>query len=156
MAANLTGGTVDFDYYPYHYVNRWGHLPDHSLHRAKLNGFWLLPYDFSLAFEGWWQSEFRWTPYDPTVDGMPSGSQFVEPRGSGKGGALHQLDLQFAKGFRVGPTRLVALARVFNVTNSQSADEICGSVTGCGEFEFGDAIAWQQPRRYELGFRVEF
>ncbi len=79
MAYNRTGGTIDFDYYPYHYVNRFGHLPDHSRHRVKLNGFWLLPYDFSLAFDGWWQSEFRYTPYDPSVPGMPSGVQFVEP-----------------------------------------------------------------------------
>ena len=151
-----TGATGAFDFYPYHFVNRYGYLLDHSRHRVKLNGYWLLPYDFSLAFDGWWQSEFRWTPYDRAVPGMPYGSQFVEPRGSGKGGSLHQLDLQFTKGFRVGPTRLVLLATVINVANSQNEDDICGSVTGCGEFDFGDGIAWQQPRRYELGFRVEF
>jgi hypothetical protein len=151
-----TGATSAFDYYPYHFVNRYGHLLDHSRHRVKLNGYWTLPYDFMLAFDGWWQSEFRWTPYDGTVPGMPYGSVFVEPRGSGKGGSLHQLDLQFSKGFRIGPTRLVLLATVINVSNSQSENSICGSVTGCGGFDFGDGIAWQQPRRYELGFRVEF
>ncbi len=151
-----TGATGDFDFYPYHFVNRYGHLADHSRHRVKLNGYWLLPYDFSLAFDGWWQSEFRWTPYDLTVPGMPYGSQFVEPRGSGKGGSLHQLDLQFTKGFRVGPARMVLLATVINVTDSQNENDICGSVTGCGEFDFGDGIEWQLPRRYELGFRVEF
>jgi len=151
-----TSATSSFDVYPYHFVNRYGYLEDHSRHRVKLNGYWLLPYDFSLAFDGWWESEFRWTPYDPTVPGMPYGSQYVEPRGSGKGGSLHQVDLQFSKGFRAGPTRLVVLATVINATNSQTGDEICGSVTGCGDFEFGGAIEWQQPRRYELGFRVEF
>jgi len=151
-----TGATGDFDFYPYHFVNRYGHLADHSRHRVKLNGYWLLPYDFSLAFDGWWQSEFRWTKYDLTVPGMPYGSQFVEPRGSGKGGGLHQLNLQFTKGFRVGPTRMVFLATVINATNSQNENEICGRVTGCGEFALGDGTEWQQPRRYELGFRVEF
>jgi len=148
-----TSAAGSFDFYPDHFVNRYGHLLDHSRHRVKLNGYWLLPYDFSLAFDGWWQSEFRWTPYRWT---SPYGEVFVEPRGSGIGDSLHQINLQFSKGFRVGPTRLVALATVINATNSQTGDEICGSVTGCGDFEFGNAIEWQQPRRYELGFRVEF
>ncbi len=151
-----TGATGAFDFYPYHFVNRYGHLLDHSRHRVKLNGYWLLPYGFSLAFNGWWDSEFRWTPYDQTVPGMPSGVQFVEPRGSGKGGDRHQIDLQASKAFRVGPARLVLLASVINLTNSQNENNICGSVTGCGEYDFGDGIEWQQPRRYELGFRVEF
>jgi outer membrane receptor protein involved in Fe transport len=155
MEAN-TGFTGNFDFYPYNFVNRYGYLPDHSRHRVKLNGYWMLPYQFTLAFNGWWDSEFRWTSFDRTVPGMPHGVMFVEPRGSGKGGDLHQLDLQVSKGFRIGPTRLVLLATVINLTNSQNANDICGSVTGCGEFEFGDAIEWQQPRRYELGLRLEF
>ena len=87
---------------------------------------------------------------------MPYGELFVEPRGSRKGGSLHQLDLQLSKGFRLGPTRVVLLGTVINVTNSQEEWDICGSVTGCGDYGFGDGIDWQQPRGYELGFRVEF
>ena len=56
----------------------------------------------------------------------------------------------------LGPTRLVVLATVINATDSQNENEICESVTGCGEFDFGEGIEWQQPRRYEVGFRVEF
>jgi outer membrane receptor protein involved in Fe transport len=151
-----TSATGAFDFYPNHFVNRYGHLADHSRHRVKLSGYWLLPYDFAVAVDGWWDSEFRWTPYDRTVEGMPYGEVFVEPRGSGKGGSRHQLDLQFTKGFRVGPTRLVLLGTVINATDSQTADWICGSVTGCAQSDFGDAIGWQQPRRYEVGLRVEF
>jgi hypothetical protein len=151
-----TGATGAFDFYPYHYVNRYGHLLDHSRHRVKLNGYWLLPYDFSVAVNGWWQSEFRWTPFDPTVPGMPYGSVFVEPRGSGVGGSLHQLDLQLSKGFRIGPTRLVVLGTIINATDSQNENEVCENVNGCGDFVLGEGTAWQQPRRYELGFRFEF
>ena len=57
---------------------------------------------------------------------------------------------------RSGIPILVLLATVINVASSQNENWICGSVTGCGEFDFGDGIAWQQPRRYELGIRVEF
>jgi hypothetical protein len=151
-----TSATGSYDYYPYHYVNRYGYLSDHSRHRAKLNGYLLLPYDFTVALTGWWDSEFRWTPYSQFVEGMPYGSQFEEPRGSRAAGSLHQLDLQLSKGFRLGPTRLVVLGTVINATNSQNENEICGSVTGCGDYDFGEAIEWQQPRSYEVGFRVEF
>jgi hypothetical protein len=151
-----TSATGSYDYYPFHYVNRYGYLSDHSRYRVKLNGYLLLPYDFTVAVTGWWDSEFRWTPYSRIVDGMPYGQQFEEPRGSRKADSLHQLDLQVSKGFRVGPTRFVLLGTVNNATNSQTGDDICGSVTGCGEYDFGEAIEWQQPRRYELGFRVEF
>lgn len=151
-----TSATGDYDYYPFHYVNRYGYLSDHSRHRVKLNGYVLLPYDFTVALTGWWDSEFRWTPVDRLVPGMPYGEEFVEARGSRQGGSLHQLDLQLSKGFRLGPTRLVVLGTVINATDSQTGNEICGAVTGCGEFDFGDPIEWQQPRRYEVGFRVEF
>jgi hypothetical protein len=87
---------------------------------------------------------------------MPWGEQFLEPRGSRKSDSRHRLDLQFSKGFRVGPTRLVVLGTVINATNSQTGDEICGRVTGCGGYDFGDPIQWQQPRRYEVGLRLEF
>ena len=38
-----------FDVWPYHWVNQYGYLPDHSRHRVKLAGYALLPLDFSLA-----------------------------------------------------------------------------------------------------------
>ena len=151
-----TSVTGSYDFYPFHFVNRYGYLSDHSRHRVKLNGYVLLPYDFNIAVTGWWDSEFRWTPYSRIVEGMPYGVQFEESRGSRKAGSLHQLDLQFSKGFRVGPTRVVLLGTIINATDSQTGINICGSLTGCGEFDFGDGIEWQQPRRYELGFRVEF
>lgn len=151
-----TSATGDYDYYPYHFVNRYGYLSDHSRHRVKLDGYVRLPHDFTIAVTGWWDSEFRWTPYSRVVDGMPYGWQFEEARGNRKAGSLHELDLQLSKGFRLGPTRVVLLGTVINATDSQNGNEICGSVTGCGEYDFGDEIAWQQPRRYELGFRVEF
>ncbi len=151
-----TGATGAFDFYPYHFVNRYGYLRDHSRHRVKLNGYWNLPHDFTLAFNGWWQSEFRWTPYDNLVPGLPYGSVFVEPRGSGVGGDQHQFDLELSKGFRIGATRLVLLATVVNLTNSQHETDICGSVNGCGDYGFGDGLTWQQPRKYGLGMRLEF
>jgi hypothetical protein len=58
-----TAQTENFDVYPYHFVNRYGYLADHSRHRVKLSGYLVLPYDFSVAVNGWWDSDWRWTPY---------------------------------------------------------------------------------------------
>jgi hypothetical protein len=81
---------------------------------------------------------------------------YLEPRGNRNAGSRHQLDLQFGKGFRVGPVRLEVLARVINVLDNEHPTGICGRRTGCGDYEMGDAGEWQQPRRYQLGFRLEF
>jgi DNA-binding winged helix-turn-helix (wHTH) protein len=151
-----TAQDESFDIYPYHFANRYGYLPDQSRHRVKLKGYLLLPHDFSIAINGWWDSDWRWTPVDWEVPGMPYGRLFLEPRGNRVAGAYHQLDLQLGKGFNIGPTQLELLARVFNVFDSECTWDVCGSVTGCGGYEIGDTIAWQQPRRYELGFRIEF
>jgi hypothetical protein len=151
-----TSATGSYDYFPFHYVNRYGYLSDHSRQRAKVNGYIRLPSDFTISVSGWWDSDFRWTPVDRLVPGMPYGEQFVEPRGSRQGNSLYQLDLQLSKGFRLGPTRFVLLGTVINATDSQQGNEICNSVSGCGDFGFGEPTGWQQPRRYEVGFRVEF
>jgi hypothetical protein len=48
------------------------------------------------------------------------------------------------------------LATVVNALDSECTFIVCENVTGCGNFEMGDTIQWQQPRRYELGLRVSF
>jgi hypothetical protein len=87
-----------FDIYPFHYVNRFGYLPDHRQHRVKLNGYVLLPLDFQLGFAGWWSSPLHWTPVDLTVPGMTFGRMFVEPRGSRQAEDNHQLGQQGVSG----------------------------------------------------------
>jgi hypothetical protein len=152
-----SGRGGDFDYYPHHFVNRYGFLADHSRHTVKLNGYALLPYDLSLSVGGWWRSEFRWTPLEPVGAPVFEGVLFLEPRGQGRANSLYNLDLQLMKGFQIGSTRLRLIGTVYNVLDTELATGVCERATGCGGgFEMGDAIAWQQPRRYELGLRVEF
>jgi hypothetical protein len=45
---------------------------------------------------------------------------------------------------------------VLNLFDSENAIGVCNNVNGCGGFELGDPTAWQLPRRYELGLRLEF
>jgi len=157
-AVPIWDTTSSFDLYPWHFVNQYGYLNEHSRHRIKVNGYVFLPLDISLAVNGWWSSEFRWTPRGnrAVVPEMSYGQMFLEPRGSRSEPGLYQLDLQVGKGFTWGHTRLRLLATVYNALDSETATRVCEQATGCGAFEMGDPIEWQQPRRYELGLRVEF
>jgi hypothetical protein len=155
---------TDFDHYPWHFDNRYGFLSDHREHRFKLNGFVTLHGDWSIAFDGFWSSPFTWTPYEDSNDDLeiPYGEHFLEPRGSRDGRNQYQLDLQLTKGFTVGPVRLALIGSASNVFSDELPTAVCQHVSGCGFEEdgspitMGDPTDWQTPRRYELGFRVEF
>jgi hypothetical protein len=146
------------DVYPWHYENRYGYLSDHHRHRIKLNGFLSFKGDWTVGFDGRWSSGFRWTPQADSYDipEMPWGTYFVEPRGNREANDEHQLDLQLSKGFTVGSVRLAVIGSVFNVFSSEQQVAVCQWISGCGGFEMGEPIEWQIPRRYEVGFRVEF
>ena len=149
---DITGA---FDLYPYHFVNQYGYLSDQSRHRVKLNGFVILPLDFSLAIDSGWNSEFRWTPLtrQPPV---PYGVMLLEPRGNRSEPGGYQIDLQVGKGFTWGRIRLKLFATVYNALDTEITTAVCDNDTGCGDFDLGDPTGWQGPRRYELGVRVEF
>ena len=76
--------------------------------------------------------------------------------GSRKLGSRHQIDLQVGKEFTVAAARVKLIGKVINVLDREHPTAVCEFVTGCGGFELGEALAWQQPRRYELGVRLEF
>ena len=152
---------VDFDVFPDHFVNRYGR--DEREHTVKVNGFVDLPLDFTVGFDGSWASEFYWTPFATA----PSyGSQFTEPRGNREGDDLWQLDLELSKYFTFGDVRARLIGTVFNVFSEEAVTARCGqqafaadgSVVNstCGSIPFGEATSWQTPRRYEVGFRLEF
>jgi hypothetical protein len=146
------------DVYPWHFDNRYGYLGDHREHRLKLNGFVTLDGDWTIAFDGYWSSPFTWAPYENRDDNpeIPYGGHLLEPAGNREANSSHQLDLQLSKGFSLGPVRLVLIGSVYNVFSDERPTEVCERVGGCGEIEMGEPTDWQTPRRYELGFRVEF
>jgi hypothetical protein len=152
------GANDDFDYYPYHWVNRYGYLGDHRRHRFKLNGFVSIKGDWVVAFDGFWSSAFRWQPQADQGDDVtiPGGFVFLEPRGNREAFTASNLDLQLSKGFAVGEARVVLIGTVLNAFSNEYGTQVCSDIGGCGGFATGEAIAWAVPRRYELGFRVEF
>jgi hypothetical protein len=172
---------VDFDSYPTNFINRDGNLNEDYRHTIKLNGYFQFPYDFTLGLAGFYRTaealnvvtpcfnmafpsesglaelERLGIDYDEMVQycqSPSSGSLFLEPRGDRRGEDLWQIDLQLTKGFTVGRTRLVLLATAFNVTSEEAA--IAFTNNPFDNLGWGTAVAWQDPRRWELGFRVEF
>jgi outer membrane receptor protein involved in Fe transport len=149
----------DFDVYPWHFDNRYGFLDDHRQHRFKLNGFVLLPYDFTISFDGFYSSAFAWEPREDEVDNpdIPYGEYFLEPRGSRDAFDAYRLDLQLSKGFTIANrVRMVLIGTVYNTFSTEYGTSVCDSPRGCGDYEMGEATTWSRPRRYELGFRIEF
>lgn len=158
------GQNWEVDLYPWHFESIYGYMSDHRRHRVKLNGFVTIPCDWTVAFDGRWSSAFPWAPVESAADipEMPWGFNFVEPWGSREGEDNYELDLQLSKGFRAGPVRFVLIGTVLNAFGTEQATDVCPFVSGCGfdesgrPVDMGDPIAWQIPRRYEVGFRVEF
>jgi hypothetical protein len=147
------------DHFPWHFHNRYGYLSDHRNHRFKLNGFFTLKSDWTIAFSGVAVSPFTWTPWENSHDNskIPYDVHYLEPRGNRNGDSYYQVDLQISKGFTMRQVRLVLIGSAYNAFSNEQPVAVCAHFSGCGEdFEMGDPVAWQQPRRYELGLRVEF
>ncbi len=155
---------AEVDAYPWHYDNIYGYLWDHQRHRVKLNGFFNITGDWNIAFDARWSSPWTWTPFEDRGDDpeIPWGVHYLEPRGSREADNEYQLDLQLAKGFTTGGIRFVLIGSVFNAINTENVFNVCDHISGCGfdedgsPFNMGDPTHWQMPRRYEVGFRVEF
>jgi hypothetical protein len=160
---------VDYDFFPAHFENRYGYLSDHREHRFKLNGFVLLPLNFTVGFDFFYSSAFTWEPLadssnsgddynGQTLPDIPYGSYYVEPRGNREGpDDAWNLDLQVSWGLPLGSTRIELIGSVFNVFSNEDITGVCTSINGCGSAgDLGDATSWRTPRRYEVGFRFEF
>jgi hypothetical protein len=156
----------DYDTYPWEWMNMYGYTMQHRRHRVKVNGFFLLPHDVTIGVDAFWADKFRYNTLDDEYPDAPPVTVFAEPRGTREANDNYQLDLQFSKGFGVGAgVRLELIATVINVFSTErptDALDICEQVHGCsdpegdGLVDIGDPIEWQNPRRYEVGFRIEF
>jgi hypothetical protein len=155
----------DWDVYPWDWVNLYGYLMNHRRHRVKLNGFVLLPYDFTIGFNGYWSSKFHYNSLATEDDDpeIPFGHEVhTLPRGTLEANDTYQLDLQVSKGFTVGNLRIELIGAVLNALDNEQPSEVCEFIGGCanpegeGLVNLGSATKWQVPRRYEVGLRLEF
>ncbi len=134
-------------------VNRYGNLSTDARHAFKLQGYVEAPWGLQFGFNGRYFSGF---PYNRVVTPGPEsggyGEEFVEPRGSRRLPDFYQIDLDARKYFNIRDLRLALILAVQNVTNEQE-------VTQVQEFDeggFGVPLDRQDPRRYEIGGRIEF
>ena len=143
-----------YDYYPVHFANRYGYMPDHRKHRVKFNGYVDLPLDFTVGFRTFWWSPFI---YSVTQPGEPYGVELVESRGSREApDNQYRVDLYATKYFTLGRYSFNVIASVHNALDSEQITTICGSVNGCADVELHGPRTYRQPRSFEAGVRFSF
>lgn len=139
------GSDFDFDVLS---VNRYGYLSDDTRHDLKINGYHDLPWKSQVGFAYQYVSGFPW---EVTQSAIPYGAEFLSRRGGRRLPDQHRLDVDLRKGFAIGRTNLEAILSVLNVFDTEI---VVGVLTSKGQA--GEAIAWQTPRRYEIGFHFSF
>ena len=173
------------DFYPVHFFNREGNLPDHREHRFKLNGYYLFPRNWTVGFDGFYSSAGHQTvfstcanlqnadPDDPlfaqfgtshsdlvsycsTGDGAFLGTTdiFISERGAYETKSIWQLDVQASKTWNLNKFDITAVFTVYNILDNE-ADQSFNTEAFVSR-EVGETVTWWLPRRYEVGFRIEF
>jgi len=149
------GGSTDYDFCPEHCTNRYGYLSDDRRHRVKLNGYFILPANFTLGVDAFWSSAFAFAESQSALN-AGYGTEYLEPRGSRRASNNYQLDLSVTYRLNLGQVGVELIGSVVNVLDSERVTGVCSDPNGCGSYDFTDATSWQSPRRFELGFRLEF
>lgn len=169
----------EFDYFPTNFVNLDGNL-ESIQHWLKINGYFYLPLDFAIGvgatyFSGGDAGVFAdcWDMFNPSDDGLAtlqhlgidydemvqycqrwrSGEILLDTQ-TGPRTNVWQLDLQVSKAFRIGSVRLIPIVSVFNVTSEEAVTDF--TTDPFDSLGYGTPVGWQNPRRWEVGLRVEF
>jgi hypothetical protein len=151
----------DFDVFPDHFVNRYGYLSDDARHVVKLDGYVRLPWELFLGTSAYWDSGIAYNVTRPAPN-AGYGDEFLEPRGSRRLPDFYRWDAQLQKDFPIGPVRIGIIGAVFNILDTEIVIQRDGDVGESGTIDeptnprFNFATAWQRPRSYELGLRIEF
>ena len=149
------GGSTAYDFCPEHCVNRWGYLADDRRHRVKVNGYFTLPLNLTLGVDAFWSSPFAYTKVQD-AEGPGYGTEYLEPRGKFRASSNSQIDLSLTYRLNLGNVGVELIGSVLNVLDTEQVTGICGDANGCLDYEFGQDDYWQTPRRFEVGFRIEF
>jgi len=215
--AAQTYATALADFFPVHFYNREGYLPDHREHRVKLNGYYLFPHNWTVGFDGFFSSAGHQTifstcaalagagaanarrsivdqtaefdidtdlvQYCSTSDGAALGTTdiFLHPRGSFETKSTWQLDIQASKTWNVKSVDITVVGTIYNLfdreldltfnseayletgeeyqnddPNAPYYDEYYGEDSSPVLRDIGEPLSYRLPRRYEVGFRIEF
>ena len=146
---------TDFDLFPAHFTNRYGYLSTDAKLRVRVYGYVDLPKKWQIGYEFAYRTG---VPYNRTRSYRPYGVTFLEPRGSHRLPSLYTLDSEVRKFFDFGKNDRVRLTLLGNITNLTNANAVTGKQGNdpVNNSNFGGDLAWQQPRRLELGLRLTF
>lgn len=166
------------DYFPVHFFNRDGYLPDDRRHRLKVNGYYLFPHNWTVGFDGFYESAGHQSVFstcqnlidnmgdDPylneisaycyTGDGafLSTTDIFISKRGAYETKSVWQLDVQGSKTWSLNKVDLTVVATIYNILDNE-ADRTFNTEAYVNR-EVGETLTWYLPRRYEVGFRIEF
>jgi hypothetical protein len=181
FGSGFTFPEYEYDMFPTNFLNLDGDFEEDHRHHVKLNGFFLLPYDFAVGVGAYYRSAPPLPVYttcrrlvNPSPGGLeelerlgidyeqsvaycqsPSSGWYVlEPVGLRRAEDSWQLDLELSKGFTFGWANLRALVTVLNVFSEEAEDSWTSDPFDSQGW--GVPTGYQQPRRYEVGIRVEF
>jgi hypothetical protein len=171
----------DYDHYPTGFVNTDGDVGEDRRHVVKLNGSVLLPWQVTLGVNGFYGSAQALDvasgcdallvatsdqiaellrlgiDHNQMVQYCPSsfsGILYLEPRGGRRGVEVWQLDLQVSKGFTIGSVTLEAIVSVINLFSEEAPTSF--ETDPLSAVGWGTPTYYQEPRRWELGLRLEF
>ncbi|MBP7148779.1 MAG: TonB-dependent receptor [Acidobacteria bacterium] len=138
---------VDYDF-PVLSTNRFGFLSTDQRHAVKINGYADLPWQMQLGFSAFFRTG---RPYQKERSANPYGEEFLEPRGSRRLSSVHQVDGELRKYFRFNKFNMALIGTVENLLDTERV-----LLVNSLETDFGTALVYQQPRRYEVGVRFEY
>ncbi len=150
--------------------NAYGPQPGNIKHQVKAYGtyFWNNGLEFSGVFN--WNSGVLYSRTQlisgrslPVMDdaylngGVVDTFQTAGSVGSQNGPSFYTFDVRLKYQLKFAGSQKVELfLDVFNVLNTQSATSEMPLVAGNGVYKFGQANAWNEPRRFYLGGRYSF
>jgi hypothetical protein len=183
--AAETYATALADFFPVHFYNQEGYLPDHREHRVKVNGYYLFPHNWTVGFDGFFSSAGHQTifstcanlnsadPNDPlfdelgldysevlsyctTSDGAFLGTTdiYLSERGAYETKSTWQLDVQGSKTWNLKGLDLTVVATIYNLFDREL--DLTFNSEAFIDSEIGEPLSYRLPRRYEVGFRIEF
>jgi hypothetical protein len=120
-----------------------------SPHTFRFFGSYICPWDMVVGLTAFWNSGTAYTPFNSGEYGLVPAAE----RGSARVGNNWEGNLYIEQPFTIGPVSVAVYANVFNMFDNQQPT---GVQTRTYLSTYREPTAWQAPRSYQLGFRLEF
>jgi hypothetical protein len=123
-------------------------------HNLVVNGAATLRYQIQVAGILTARSALPWTVTSSVSRDVDVFQDRPEPRNSRRGDPYCSLDMRIAKAFRLGGRRSATV--LLELYNAANVSNLAGYVTALESAQFGQPNLALDPRRVQLGFRVDF